>query len=121
MVTEEKLKEFFSYANSFHETIKFTCKWSTEELPFLDVMVRRSGVGLVTNVYSKPTDAHQYLDHRSCHPNHVKKGIPYGQALRLRRICDSDEVFDKSLKDLKGAIWIDCSLADTSVSLTSTS
>ena len=60
------------------------------------------GNGLVTDVYSKPTDAHQYLDHRSCHPNHVKKGIPYGQALRLRRICDSDEVFDKRLKDLKG-------------------
>ena len=60
------------------------------------------GNGLVTDVYSKPTDAHHYLDHRSCHPNHVKKGIPYGQALRLRRICDSDEVFDKRLKDLKG-------------------
>ena len=59
-------------------------------------------MGLVTDVYSKPTDAHHYLDHRSCHPNHVKKGIPYGQALRLRRICDSDEVFDKRLKDLKG-------------------
>ena len=28
---EEKLKDFFSYANSFHETIKFTWEWSTEE------------------------------------------------------------------------------------------
>ena len=92
---EEKLKDFFSYANSFHETMKFTWDWSTEKLPFLDVMVRRRGNGLVTDVYPKPTDAHQYLDHRSCHRNHVKNGIPYGQALRLRRICDSDEVFEK--------------------------
>ena len=45
MVTEEKLKEFFSYANSFHETIKFAWEWSTGELPFLDAMVRQRGNG----------------------------------------------------------------------------
>ena len=42
---EEKLKEFFSYANSFHETIKFAWEWSTGELPFLDAMVRQRGNG----------------------------------------------------------------------------
>ena len=53
-------------------------------------------------MYSKPTDTHQYLDFKSCHPGHVKKGIPYGQALRLRRICDSDEVFEERLNEMKG-------------------
>ena len=53
-------------------------------------------------MYSKPTDTHQYLDHSSCHPNHAKKGIPYGQALRLRRNCDSDEVFQERSKEIKG-------------------
>ena len=55
-----------------------------------------------TDVYSKQTDTHQYLDSRSCHPTHVKRGIPYGQALRMRRICDSDEVFKERLKELEG-------------------
>ena len=57
---------------------------------------------LHTDVYSKPTDAHQYLNYKSCHPPHVKRGIPYGQALRFKRICDSDEVFERRLDDLRG-------------------
>ena len=57
---------------------------------------------ITTDVYSKPTDTHQYLDKRSCHPGHVKRGIPYGQALRLRRICDTEETLEKRLKELRG-------------------
>ena len=34
-------------------------------------------------------------------PKHVKLiGIPYGQALRIRRICNSDEVFERRLSEL---------------------
>jgi hypothetical protein len=51
-------------------------------------------------VYSKPTDAHQNLNFKSCHPPHVKRGIPYGQALRLKRICHSDKVFESRLQEL---------------------
>ena len=45
---------------------------------------------------------HQYIDNRSCHTRHVKQGIPYGQALRIRRIYDSDEIFEERLKELRG-------------------
>ena len=40
------------------------------------------GGSVFTDVYSKPTDTHQYLESSSCHPRHVKQAIPYGQALR---------------------------------------
>lgn len=40
------------------------------------------------------------MDKRSCHPNHVKQGIPYEQALRVRGIYSSDEVFQKMLSEL---------------------
>ena len=36
---EEKLREFIEYLNNAHHTIKFTSKWSTEEIEFLDVTV----------------------------------------------------------------------------------
>ena len=52
-------------------------------------------------MYSKPTDTHQCLAFRSCHPRHVKEAIPYGQASRLRRICSSDQIFDERVKELK--------------------
>ena len=71
-------------------------------LPYLDVMVEVRDNKIVTDVYSKLTDTHQYLDNGSCHPRCVKYGIPYGQALRLRRICDSDETFEKRLKEMRG-------------------
>jgi hypothetical protein len=32
----------------------------------------------------------------------VKRGIPYGQAMRLKRICHSDKVFESRLQELKG-------------------
>ena len=56
---------------------------------------------VITDAYCKKTDTHQYLDYRSCHPKHVKMGIPYGQALRLRRIYELDEVFEEKLGELR--------------------
>ena len=64
-------------------------------------MINDSGK-LETDVYIKPTDSHQYLHHASCHPSSCKKGIPYAQALRLRRICSKDTFFEKRVQDLCG-------------------
>ena len=52
------------------------------------------------DLYTKPTDKHQYLFSSSCHPNHTKKGIPFGLALRLRRICSTDNIFHLRTKEL---------------------
>ena len=71
-------------------------------ISYLDVMVDAHNKRITTDVYGKPTDTYQYLDKGSCHPRQVKCGIPYGQALRLWRICDSAETFGKRLKELKG-------------------
>ena len=44
-----------------------------------------------TDLYTKPTDKHQYLHLlvSSCHPQHIKRAIPFSRALRLRRICSN--------------------------------
>jgi len=55
-------------------------------------------------LFVKDTDTHQYLDFSSCHTFHTKKGIPYGQALRIRRIVSDDDVFEQRCSDLKG--WL---------------
>ena len=99
---KEGMFEFFEYVNNYHDTIKYTWEWSERELSYLDFWVMLKNNRISTDVYSKQTDTHQYLDSRSCHPTHVKRGIPYGQALRMRRICDSDEVFKERLKELEG-------------------
>ena len=34
-----------------------------------------------------------------CQLKHVKRGIPYGQALRYRTTCNSDDVFEERLNN----------------------
>ena len=77
------------------------------KISFLDVRVLVEDDLLHADVYSKPTDAHQYLNYKSCHPLHVKRGILYGQAVRFKRICDSNDVFERRLVDLRGLLSIE--------------
>lgn len=97
---EKKLERFLNYINNSHDTIKFTWNYSREQVDFLDVTVLNRNGKLETDLYVKPTDKHQYLDSRSCHPRGCKEGIPYAQALRLRRICSLEEFFDDRARRL---------------------
>ena len=93
--TEQELREFFDEMNTIHPTIKFDYEFSKKEIHFLDLMIFKDATGnLATKVYTKPTDCQAYLHKTSAHPNHVKTSIPYGQALRLRRICSNLDDFD---------------------------
>ena len=55
-------------------------------------------------MFCKPTDTHQYLHKKSCHPWHTKKAIPYSQVLRYRRICSEDRFFEDKVGELAG--WL---------------
>ena len=91
---EDKLNEFITYLNNLHPTIKFTSFFSYNEIPFLDVKVMLLNGKLETDLYVKPTDKHQHLLKSSCDPSHSKQSIPFSMALRLRRICSTDEFFN---------------------------
>ena len=62
-------------------------------------MLNESGV-LETDVFIKPTDSHHYLHHSSCLPGACKRGIPFAQVMRLRRICSKSFLFLKRAEDL---------------------
>ena len=53
-----------------------------------------------TDLYTKPTDTHHYLNWTSCHPCHTKGAIPYSLALRLRRIYSENAFFEKRAREL---------------------
>ncbi|XP_030842371.1 uncharacterized protein LOC115924431, partial [Strongylocentrotus purpuratus] len=98
---EDSLLTFTNHINSFHRTIKFTSEFSAHQTHFLDVTVRKQGNSLTTDLYSKPTDTHQYLHSSSCHPRHCKTGIAFSRALRLRRICSNDSDFSRHTQILR--------------------
>ena len=93
--------EYLDYVNSYHQLIKYTWEWSYEKLLYFDVMVKVQSNKISTDVYCKPTDRHQCLHYRSCHPRHVKKWIPYRQVLRVKRICSIEESYRDRLRDLR--------------------
>ena len=64
----------------------------------------QKGNSITTDLYIKETDTHQYLHANSCHTHHTKKSIPYGQALRIRRIVSDDQIFEKRCDDLES--WL---------------
>ena len=94
------LEAFLKTANSFHSTIRFTAEVSNDKHVFLDTMSHLVDDKVAVDLYTKPTDSHQYLLPTSCHPPHCSKNIPYSLALRIRRICSDDETFEKRVKDL---------------------
>ena len=101
---EDELKKFLEALNCYHPSIKFTWDYSREKINFLDVEVIKKDNQLITDLYIKPTDTHQYLHASSCHVYHCKKSIPFSQALRLNRICSENSFFDKRCNDLEA--WL---------------
>jgi hypothetical protein len=62
---KKELNDFLAQLNSFRESIKFTWESSSDGISFLDGAFQ-------TDMFSKPTDAHQYLNFKSCHAPHIK-------------------------------------------------
>ena len=80
--------------NFSHETIKFAHEVSPSKINFLDVTVLPYYNKIATDLHIKSTDTHQYFLSSSCHPNNIKKSIPYSLiALRIHRICSTDDNF----------------------------
>ena len=100
--TEEELHKFIDHANSVHPSIKFTHETSRSKISFLDTTTTLQDGIMSTDIYCKPTDKHQYLSPQSCHPKHCSKSIPFSQALRVKRICSTEEKTKQRLGELRG-------------------
>ena len=74
---------------------------SAREINFLDVTITKVGNKLETDLYCKPSDTHHYLHAQSCHRNLYKKLIAYAHAVRIKRICTTEEKLNNRLKQLK--------------------
>ena len=87
------LQSFLKFCNSYNtnkkmkSTINFTFNYSKQEAIFLDTKISFQHNVLVSQLYSKPTSAHQYLQRNSFHPPSLLKSIPKSQFIRIRRIC----------------------------------
>ena len=99
--TEEDLNKFLRTVNELHPTIKFDFVYSKSKSVFLDCNISLTDRKLKTSVFSKPTDQKAYVHSKSYHPQATKEAIAYGQALRLRRICNEEADFREAANKLK--------------------
>ena len=70
-------------------------------LKFLDLKLifDKKSKNLSVDVFSKATNSFAYVFPNICFPKSNIENIPKGVALRLRRICDSDNKFEKRSKE----------------------
>jgi len=99
--TKYNLKDFENELNNLHAKFKFTMEHSTKEIAFLDIRTYINNHNILTDIYHKPTDTHQFLTYNSCHPRHTKNSIPYGEARRLCTIIDDVDVRNARLNEMK--------------------
>ena len=92
---EQELQTFLRSLNEFHTDIKFTYESSKESIAFLDLKVSVKNSKIITDLYVKSTDHHQYLHYLSAHPNHTKRSVVFSQTLRISRLCSYEENFIK--------------------------
>ena len=94
---KNKLESFWQRLDTFHSNLKSTHEKSKISVNFLDIAVKVNGDKFGTDLYSKPTDCHQFPEFNSAHPIHIKKLIVYSQVLCIKRLCSSSLAFEKYL------------------------
>ena len=97
--SDQELTNFVSIMNNVDPTKKrkFELKKSTHDgLDFLDLNLKfnNNTCKIEVDVYAKETNSFTYVMPSTCYPNKNINNVPYGVALRLRRICDTEEKFD---------------------------
>ena len=70
-------------------------------LEFLDLTFKCVEGKLSVHVFPKPTNSFTYIKRSTCYPCKNANNVPRGIALRLRRICDTDDKFESRANEYK--------------------
>ena len=93
----DTLESFLDYLNQIDSTgkIKFTMQVQDENgIEFLHLKLKLENGKIGVDVFAKPINSFTYVLPTSCYPRKSLNNVPCGIALRLRRICDTDEKFN---------------------------
>ena len=97
----QTLATFVQHLNECMPSMKFEMEMSREKVCFLDVtVILNPNDSISTDLYTKPTDIHNYLYYRSAHPKHCRAGLPFSQFLRIKRICSDNNTFVDRCRDM---------------------
>ena len=90
-----------SVLNSFHKQIQFTYESEeNDQLPFLDVLLHRSGDNILTSVYRKKTNSDLYIHWESFAPSNWKTGTIRTLVRRAYNVCSNQCLLDQEIEHL---------------------
>lgn len=90
--------------NKMHQNLKFTCETEVDnKLPFLDVLVEKTGSSLTTTIYRKPTFTGQYIRWNSFCDSRRKLNLIKTLINRATSICSKEKLNDE-LEFLKSTL-----------------
>ena len=95
---EAEFRGFLAAMNSVDQEIKFTSEinWKENVVVFLDLTITIDRFGyLQTDLYMKPNTKNSLLLPSSCHRPTVTRSSVYSLALRIRRICSTEEAAER--------------------------
>ena len=73
--TQISPEELLLILNSINSSIQFTMGYSTDQIPFLDILMKRNENSIWMDLYHKPADTQRCLPFTSSHPSHCKRNI----------------------------------------------
>ena len=98
----DRAKELIKILNSKHKNIEFTMETeSNNELPFLDVLIKRDNDGFQTSVYRKTTFTGTYMNWKSLSPRTYKIGLINCLLNRASKICSTKKLFNEEISKIK--------------------
>ena len=90
--------------NSLHEKKYFTVEIDAQEIPFLDILMKKIDGKITTDIYHKSIDTFNYLPFNSSHPGKTKTNIPYNLARRICMMVTDEEVKEIRLLELRSRL-----------------
>ena len=93
---------FLEHLNNVRPSIQFTMQLKENGvLPFLDCELhRRNDRSLDVTVFRKPTHTDRYMNFRSHHPEHVRRGVVKSLFDRARRVVTGEDNLEKEYSHL---------------------
>ncbi|XP_073408530.1 uncharacterized protein [Dendrobates tinctorius] len=100
--TLQQLGDFMAWLNANTFNIRLTFKYDLKTIDFLDVTLEIDDTRRIqTDVYRKPTSVNSLLHAESAHNTSTIRAVPVGQFLRMRRICSTEDGFERQARDLQ--------------------
>ncbi|KAM4021744.1 uncharacterized protein ACNLHF_027055 [Anomaloglossus baeobatrachus] len=94
-------EQFVRELNNNSLGLRFTHTCDLNSITFLDLVIVKDGKGKIqTLTHRKPTATNSLLKWDSHHPLPLRRGIPKGQFLRIRRNCSREDDFENQAVDL---------------------